>query len=81
MSLLKKEDVNRLVHEEITLYNLILEKDKEIERLNNIINKLERHLEQQWLEWKDCETDVRFMANEDKCILEKLRELKGSGKE
>jgi len=47
----------------------------------NIINELERHLEQQWLEWKDCETDVRFMANEDKCILEKLRELKGSDKE
>ena len=56
---------------------IIQEKDKEIERLNNIINELERHLEQQWLEWKDCETDVRFMANEDKCILEKLRELKG----
>lgn len=49
---------------------------EEIERLNNIINELESYLEQQYLEWKDCETDVKFMAHEDKAILDKLKELK-----
>ena len=50
----------------------------ENERLNNVIDELESYLEQQYLEWKDCETDVRFMAHEDKAILDKLKELKGS---
>lgn len=50
--------------------------DEENERLNNIIDKLESYLEHQYLEWKDCETDVRFMAQEDKAILNRLKELK-----
>ena len=60
------------------LYISNQQKAKEIERLNNIINELERYLEQQWLEWKDNSNDeIVAMANEDKCILDKLRELKG----
>ena len=54
----------------------IVRANNEIERLNNIINELESYLEQQYLEWKDCETDVKFMAHEDKAILDKLKELK-----
>lgn len=50
--------------------------DVDNERLNNIIDELESYLEQQYLEWKDCETDVKFMAHEDKAILDKLKELK-----
>ena len=51
---------------------------RELIRLNTIINELERHLEQQYLEWKDDSNDeICAMADEDKCILEKLRELKG----
>lgn len=56
---------------------IIQDKYGEIERLNNIINELERHLEQQWLEWKDDSSDeISAMANEDKYILDKLKELK-----
>lgn len=62
-------------------YNPI-EKDTEIVRLRSIINELEKYLEQQWLEWKDDSNDeIVAMANEDKCILDKLQELKGSDKE
>jgi len=51
--------------------------ERDNERLNNIINELESHLEQQWLEWKDDFNDeIVAMANEDKCILDKLKELK-----
>lgn len=57
-------------------------KDKEIERLNNIINELEHHLYQEWLEWKDsdCES-IYSRAGEDKAIYDYLQELKGSNKE
>ena len=50
---------------------------KELNRLNNIINELESYLEQQWLEWKDDYDDgIVAMANEDKTVLDKLKELK-----
>lgn len=83
------------INDNFNIYDRLEEKDKEIERLTaesteweskcykyqDIINELEKWLEDQWLEWKDCETDVRFMANEDKAILDKLKELKEGGKE
>ena len=55
---------------------------EEIERLNNIINELEHHLYQEWLEWKDsdCES-IYSRAGEDKVIYDYLQELKGSEKE
>lgn len=57
-------------------------RDKEIERLNNIINELEHHLYQEWLEWKDsdCES-IYSRAGEDKAIYDYIQELKGSDKE
>lgn len=64
-----------------TLNKQLEEKDKKIERLNNIINELESYLEQQWLEWKDdCDDGIVAMANEDKTVLDKLKELKESNK-
>ena len=57
-------------------YNSMKKCKNEIERLNNIIDELEKYLKHQYLEWKDCETDVKFMAHEDKAILDKLKELK-----
>ena len=56
-----------------------IEYEQEIERLNNIINELEHHLYQEWLEWKDsdCES-IYSRAGEDKAIYDYLQELKGS---
>lgn len=54
-----------------------IEKDKEIERLNNIIEELEKKLEKTWLEYKDTESeDLYTIAFEDKNILDYLQELK-----
>lgn len=63
-------------------YKLLNSKDYEIERLNNIINELEHHLYQEWLEWKDsdCES-IYSRAGEDKAIYDYIQELKGSDKE
>ena len=72
---------NRTIEEirenETKLINELEQKDKEIDRLNNIINELESYLEQQWLEWKDDSDDgIVAMANEDKTVLDKLKSLK-----
>lgn len=65
------------INDNFNIYDRLEEKDKEIERLNNILNELESYLEQQWLEWKDSYNDeIVAMANEDKAILDKLKELK-----
>ena len=62
------------------LYEVKLNKDKEIERLNNIINELEKELEYRISYGEDEETETyRLMTLEDKIILEKLQELKGDG--
>lgn len=64
-------------HQRIANDNL-QNKNKE---LNNIINELEHHLYQEWLEWKDsdCES-IYSRAGEDKAIYDYLQELKGSDK-
>jgi flagellin-specific chaperone FliS len=49
------------------------EKDKEIERLNNIINELEKELKDRIKNVPDTMAEVY----EDKSILHKLQELKG----
>ena len=55
----------------------VFENLREIERLNNIIDELERYLEQEWLEWKDVEDSVvKHEAQAYKDILDKLKELK-----
>ena len=46
----KAEDIEQLIYRELPsdrycyIHNFIVEKDKEIERLNNIINELEKEL-------------------------------------
>lgn len=50
----------------------------EIDRLNNIINELERYLEQEIQEWQDVdEQATKAMVQEDKIILNILKELRG----
>ena len=66
------------------LNNIIKELSKDVDMWNkkyneqfDIINELESYLEQQWLEWKDDYDDgIVAMANEDKSVLDKLKELK-----
>lgn len=54
---------------------------EENQRLNNVLNELERHLEQEILEWKDCSDEwTKAQVQEDKIILDKLNELKESDK-
>lgn len=56
------------------------EKDKEIERLNNIINELEKWLED-YIKLFDKPDILEEQTCEDlKEVLDKLQELKGSGK-
>lgn len=54
------------------------EKDKEIERLNNIINELENDLKRYDLEYLH-ETGEHQLADAIEDILDKLKELKESG--
>ena len=55
------------------------EKDKEIERLNNIINELEKCFEKTWQNYKDSDSENLYaIAIENKNYLDKLQELKGS---
>ena len=67
------------LEELITAYD---EKDKEIERLNNIINELEK-----WFENMNIEKLATFddydigQYNAYKKVIDKLQELKGSDKE
>lgn len=51
------------------------EKDKEIERLNNIINELEKYICQEWY----CFDNESIEFEVSKNILDKLKELKESG--
>ena len=49
---------------------------KEIQRLNDIINTLEKCLEERWLKWKDSDClEFIGMTNEDKFLLDFLRKL------
>lgn len=77
-----KIEVNMNIYD-IPIVDEELEKaNAETERLNNIINEIEHHLYQEWLEWKDsdCES-IYSRAGEDKAIYDYLQELKGDDKE
>ena len=63
------------LEELITAYD---EKDKEIERLNNIINELEKYLNEQ-VDYMTHHSIERMIAFD--CCRHKLQELKGSDKE
>lgn len=58
-------------------FEIIEEKNKEIERLNNIINELEK-----WIKEDNICFETQFYMGRCvnfQCILDKLQELKGSG--
>lgn len=59
------------------ILNIAIKQHKEIERLNNVINVLERHLHQEILEWQDSDDDfIKAQVQEDRIILDYLKELK-----
>lgn len=59
------------------LYRENQEKDKEIDRLNNIINELEKHIGQEWYCFDN--ESIEFKVARD--ILDKLKELKENNNE
>ena len=66
-------DLNKIKKNELA--TLLIEKDKEIERLNNIINELEK-----WLDKKEKLTFNSWSKGIHE-VQKKLQELKGSDKE
>ena len=52
-----------------------IEKDKEIERLNNIIKELEKYISQEWYCFDNESVEFEVSKN----ILDKIKELKESG--
>jgi hypothetical protein len=56
----------------------IIAKDKEIDRLNNIINELEEYIIEHIDEYRDMEQDAMF---EFGLVLDKLKELKEGNKD
>ena len=58
------------------------ENQLEIDRLNNIINELEKHLHQEILDWQDAnDLWTKAQVQEDKIVLDKLKKLKESNNE
>jgi hypothetical protein len=50
--------------------------EKQLDQYKNNWEELKKWLEQEWLEWKDCEdTMTKNFATEDKTILNKMKEL------
>ena len=100
-----KEDIKLLKREDITLLNIIplqktclelfdenKQKDKEIEKLNNIINELEKWLKKEADFWKEQQEEaikrgwLEFGGKYNTTIIyenaiDKLKELKGVDKE
>lgn len=64
-----------LQFEKQKLYRALLNRDKEIERLNNIINELEKYIKESC--WKD---DWGVESIYVETLLNKLQELKGDDK-
>ena len=61
------------------ILNIAIKQQKEITRLNNIINELEKHLKQEIIEWQDVnDLWTRAQVQEDRVVLNKLKELKDS---
>lgn len=60
-------------------YELSIElskKQQELDQYKNNWEELKKWLEQEWLEWKDCEdARTKNFATEDKIILNKMKEL------
>lgn len=62
-----------------SLYNADLKRaEKELDQYKNNWEELKKWLEQEYLEWKDCEDVMtKNFATEDKNILNKMKELEG----
>lgn len=71
-----KEQLNDEIQEELKQSEIMIKKQQEIERLNNIINKLFEYLKENSKQPELFESDRYY---ED--ILDKLQELLGSDKE
>ena len=60
-------------------YTLYDKAEDEIDRLNNIIDELEEYLNQEIIEWQDVnDLWTRAQVQEDRVVLNKLKELKDS---
>lgn len=58
------------------LIDEIFDLHKKLEQYKNNWEELKKGLEQEWLEWKDCEDVMtKNFATEDKTILNKMKEL------
>lgn len=69
---IKNNKTGKIYHSE---FEIIEEKNKEINRLNNIINKLEKWLEERTYGMNEIHT-YKIGALEDEVILNKLKALK-----
>lgn len=67
---IKNNKTGKIYHSE---FEIIDEKNKEINRLNNIINELEKYLIEHIDEYRDMEQDAMF---EFGLVLDKLKALK-----
>ena len=82
----KAEDIEQLIYRELPpdrycyIHNFIVEKDKEIERLNNIINELEKVLYKRKLDNYDIYT-ANVLCDLQSDFNEILQELERSDKE
>lgn len=60
------------------LKDYIISLQKELDQYKNNWEELKKWVEQEWLEWKDCEDAMtKNFATEDKTILNKMKELEG----
>ena len=75
--------IENIKGDDYVLFTDYVELEQKIDRLNNELDQyknnweeLKKWLEQEWLEWKDCEdTMTKNFATEDKTILNKMKEL------
>lgn len=70
------EELKAKDDEILELFKMCNEKDKEIERLNNIINELERYINEEYIY-----DEVGMKIFDVSKLQDKLQELKGSDKE
>lgn len=79
----KAEDIEQLIYRELPpdrycyIHNFIVEKDKEIERLNNIINELEKWIKKEIFDLTG-DYDYQGVVSGYENVLDVLQELKGS---
>ena len=69
-------DIQVLMNKKENLERLTKKLQQELDQYKNNWEELKKWLEQEWLEWKDCEdARTKNFATEDKIILNKMKEL------